>query len=418
MNTTFINMYDLLLCISNALDLSTPILVTHHQRVAYLSFTIAKELQLSLEDQKDIYSAAMIHDIGALTVDEKISIARSNHDNLNRHAFIGADITGTFGPLNKVAKIIKYHHLPWNHGKGRFYKGDEVPYTSHIINFADTVCNLIKPDIHILSQIETILDVLDTRSGDIFDPKLVEFFRTLSKKEYIWLDIMSKSPVDNLINIDKLLSYQLDLDDIIDLTHIFSYLIDFRSEFTAVHSAGVANVAKRLAKLNNFSETECKMMLIAGYLHDLGKLAIASDILDKPGKLTDDEFDIIRSHTYYTYQLLSAIPNFQTISSWAAFHHEKLDGTGYPFHLDRRSLSVGSRIMAVADIFTAITENRPYRKGMSKDETIRVLNSLVENQSIDGNIVRITIENYEDLWSIRETAQSLAEQRYITYKNY
>ncbi len=418
MNKTYVNMYDLLLCVSNALDLSTPSLVTHHQRVAYLSFTIANELKLPLEDQKNVYSAAIIHDFGALTVDEKIAIARNKHDNLNRHAFIGADITSNFAPLKKVSKIIKYHHLPWNYGEGKYYMGDPVPYTSHIINFSDTVCNLIKSDVNVLSQVQAILSSLDERKGSVFDPELVDFFKELSRKEYIWLDIMSKNPVHNLNNIDTLLLYQLEIDDIIDLTNIFSYLIDFRSEFTAVHSAGVATVARRLAQLCNLSENECKMMLIAGHLHDLGKLAVDSDILDKPGKLTGEEYNVIRSHTYYTYQLLRTIPQLNTIRDWAAFHHEKLDGTGYPFHLDRQSLSIGSRVMAVADIFSAITENRPYRKGMSKEKTIKVLRSLVDSQAIDGKIVDIVIDNYEDLCYQREIAQSHAEQRYIMYKNY
>ena len=391
MNRTYINMYDLLLCLSNALDLSSPKLVTHHQRVAYLSFTLANKLMLPLEDQKNIYSAAIIHDFGALTVDEKVAIVKNEHENLNKHAFIGADIIQNFAPLEKVSIIIKYHHIPWNYGEGMVYKGDQVPYASHIINFADTVCNLIRSDIHVLSQVSTICEELESRSGKIFDPKLVDFFKEISDKEYLWLDIMSKNPVHSLSNIDTLLLHQLEVDDIIDLTHLFSYLIDFRSEFTAVHSAGVATVAKRLAELYNFSEMECKMMLIAGYLHDLGKLVIDPAILDKPGKLTDDEYNTIRSHTYYTYQLLKPIPEFNTISTWAAFHHEKLDGTGYPFHIDRRSLSMGSRVMAVADIFSAITENRPYRKGMSKEKTIKVLNSLVENQAIDPQVVKVAI---------------------------
>ncbi len=159
-------------------------------------------------------------------------------------------------------------------------------------------------------------------------------------------------------------------------------------------------------------------MLVAGYLHDLGKLAVDPNILDKPSKLTKDEYNIIRSHTYYTYKLLNTIPQFDIISEWAAFHHERLDGTGYPFHLDRQSLSIGARVMAVADIFSAITEDRPYREGMSKEKTIKVLRSLIDNQAIDPNIANIAIDNYDLLCSSRADAQREAEQRYIIYKNY
>lgn len=229
---------------------------------------------------------------------------------------------------------------------------------------------------------------------------------------------MSKNPINTIHNINNLLMHQLKIDDIVDLTHLFSYLIDFRSEFTAVHSAGVANVAEHLAKTAGFSEYECKMILIAGYLHDLGKLAIDPKILEKTGKLSSDEFNIMKSHTYYTYQLLNSVPQFSTVNKWASFHHEKLNGKGYPFHLDRHTLTTGSRVMAVADIFAAITENRPYREGMSKEETCRVLTTLSKDGSIDSHLVDLAIDNYSILSKIREESQKAAKLKYLEYKNF
>ena len=146
-------------------------------------------------------------------------------------------------------------------------------------------------------------------------------------------------------------------------------------------------------------------MLVAGFLHDLGKVAVPNSILDKPGKLEPEEFDVIRAHTYYTYQILSTIGGFEDIVSWASFHHERLDGKGYPFHVSGDELSLGSRIMCVADVFTAVTENRPYRQGTPRDETMPILRNLVKSGSLDGSIVGVVEEDYGELDGIRARVQ-------------
>ncbi len=157
-----------------------------------------------------------------------------------------------------------------------------------------------------------------------------------------------------------------------------------------------------------FSPIECNMMLIAGYLHDLGKLAIDNSVLEKPDKLNTEEYQKMRSHSYYTYQLLSNISSFAPITEWASFHHERLDGKGYPFHINGDKLSLGSRIMAVADVFTAVTENRPYRKGMEDSHAKKVLNDMVEDGALDRNVVNVVIENFNLLNEIRGEAQHKA----------
>lgn len=157
------------------------------------------------------------------------------------------------------------------------------------------------------------------------------------------------------------------------------------------------------------------MMLIAGYLHDLGKLAISNKILDKPGRLSEDEFNIIRSHTYYTYHLLEPIAAFQTINQWASYHHEKLDGTGYPFHIEGENIPLGSRVMAVADVFTAITEDRPYRKHMEDDSAKEILKNMVDSGSLDGKVVEILMENFE---TVNQVCRQTQEEQSKKYENY
>ena len=152
--------------------------------------------------------------------------------------------------------------------------------------------------------------------------------------------------------------------------------------------------------------------MIAGYLHDLGKLAVSNEILEKPGKLSEDEFNVIRSHTYYTYHLLESIPAFKMINEWASYHHEKLDGTGYPFHIAGDKLSLGSRVMAVSDVFTAITEDRPYRKRMDDESAKQVLIGMVDSGALDGKVVEILLDNFDKIKDKCEAGQQEAIERY------
>lgn len=251
-----------------------------------------------------------------------------------------------FKPLQNAAGIIKFHHLPWNYGSGSAFMGEDVPLASHIIHLADRACTLVRPDSNIISQVPNIMDKISKQKNTVFHPDLVEALFELSKKEYIWLDINLQYSSPIISNTGFFSVHALEIDDIIDLAMVFSHIIDFRNKFTARHSAGVAKTAEKLAQLCGFSAYECKMMLVAGYLHDLGKIAISDDILEKPSKLSEDEFFEIRAHTYYTYHLLEPLVQLRTINTWASFHHEKLDGTGYPFHISGDSLSLGSRIMA------------------------------------------------------------------------
>lgn len=121
---------------------------------------------------------------------------------------------------------------------------------------------------------------------------------------------------------------------------------------------------------------------------------------------------MMKEHTYHTYVLLFQIAGFEEINEFASMHHERLDGTGYPFKKKGTELSLGARIMAVADIFTAVSENRPYRKGMDKEKVIEVLKIMVADYKIDADIVTILIANYQDINKARIKAQKKARTRY------
>lgn len=409
------NFRELLLCLSNAQDLISPLLNSHQQQVAYLSYRLAEQSGLSIQERKEIFLAALVHDLGALSTNELLEITEREDMTPYNHAFKSAALIEGFRPLRPVAKIVKYHHVPWSDGQGLYFNGETVPLHSHIIHLADYVCIDLNGKSNILSQLPGMLERVERHSGTRFAPSFIAALNKLSRKEFIWLDLVSRNPVDMLPTQELFDHLSLEIEEIVDFAILFSRIIDFRSPFTASHSAGVAKVAESLAHLMGFSPIERKMMLVAGYLHDLGKLTIDNSILEKRDSLEQDEFNAMRAHTYYTYVLLDKIKQFDTIKIWAAYHHERLDGKGYPFHISGENLPLGARVMAVADVLTAITEDRPYRKGMSAENAIQVLNNMVDDGALDGNVVKAATDNFQFLSDLRAAAQRVTERQYRNF---
>jgi len=133
-------------------------------------------------------------------------------------------------------------------------------------------------------------------------------------------------------------------------------------------------------------------MRVAGLLHDLGKLSIDGTLLDKPGHLTWEEMNIFRQHPYYTYRILREAGDLDPLPAWAAYHHERLDGSGYPFRLDNASLDQGARIIAASDVFVALCEDRPYRPGLPRGEIARLLEEEVARGAMDADAVAAVLE--------------------------
>lgn len=414
MQNKLVNMYDLIFCLTKTGDLISDVLSSHHKKVAYLAFRIAEEFGLTKSQQNEVFLAGLMHDVGAFSKSERLELVEDENPYANNHAFVGAKIIEGFIPLKEAAEVIRYHHIPWKNGAGKNFGENIIPLSSHILHLADRIAVSIEPGHDVLGQIKGICDRMKADSNTRFMPELVETFISISKQEYIWLD-MTYEPLmtimPSMMNFD---SVELDINEVINLSEVFANIIDFRSHFTANHSSGVAAVAASLSRLAGFSENEQKMMLVAGFLHDLGKLTIDNEILEKSGKLDIGEYNAIRSHTFYTYRTLQMVPDFDTINVWASYHHERLDGSGYPFHLSAKDIPLGSRIMAVADVFTAVSEERPYRKGMSQQAVLNVIKNMVESKALCPYVFSILNDNFKLLNELRMIAQEKAEKKFMS----
>ncbi|MGE4276166.1 MAG: HD-GYP domain-containing protein [Lawsonibacter sp.] len=404
-----INIVDILDSLNKAQSVISPELGAHQRQVAYLAYRMAKQLKWPQETRNKVFIAGLLHDIGALSFQEKEAVVAGTED-IHVHARRGAYLISNFLPQRHIAPVIKYHHVPWQNGKS-VEENPDMPMESQLLYLTDRICVNIIGSKFILSQISYLKEYSKRNRGELFVPEYVDAFLELAANESVWLDLVSDDLISK-IDYSYIASTDVSMDDLVDLARIYSYLIDFRSPFTATHSAGVAKVAQKLAELLHFSPTDCKKIMVAGYLHDLGKLAVDNAILEKQSALDPEEFDVIRSHTYYTYYLLDGIAGLDDLKRWAAYHHERLNGTGYPFHIGEANLGLGARIMAVADVFSALQEKRPYKEPMSQAETTSILNRMVENGSLDSYIVSTLLKNFTALAEIFIHAGEQAVKEY------
>jgi len=411
-----VNIFDIVASIARVIDMMSPVVGNHHMQVAYLAYRLGEELQLSDEQKYELFIAGALHDIGAFSLQDRLDLLEFEDAKPGEHSVAGSLILETFTPFSSIARLIKFHHVHWKHGEGAFQDGESVPNGSHIIHLADRVAVKISTKTPVLSQVRGICRAISEHKGDVFVPEYVDAVINMANREHIWLDIMSESMEAILKRTVLYRTKELTIQEMVDFSRLVCRLIDFKSKFTATHSSGVAAVAIELSRLSGFSKHERRVMEIAAYLHDLGKLAIPSDILEKQGKLTDDERFIMRSHVYHTYRVLEPFEMLRTAGSWGALHQERLNGTGYPFGLTSDELPLGARIMAVADVFTALTEDRPYCKGMDSKNTKAVLQSMVDAGELDNHLVDMVFKHYAEMNDIRDSVQKEAFRDYNAFQ--
>lgn len=411
------SMLSLALSLSSTLDLVSPQVVNHHRRVALIAYLLGVELNLPFQQRKNLLLAGIFHDIGAFSLRDRINSLAFEMTMPHEHAEIGYLLLKDFEPLSAAAEIVRFHHVPWDHGYGAYFNNEPVPEESHIIHLADRISILIPDQLSVLGKAKDIFNNIKQHRGTKFRPDLVDAFASLANKEFFWLDIASAAPTETLQPIINLDPIEFDIEMIQGFSKLFSQVIDFRCPFTATHSSGVAATAEALAQLAGFSEREMLLMRVAGHLHDLGKLAVPASILEKPDKLSSDEWDIMRTHSFHGFRALQKIPVLETVNLWASLHHERLDGSGYPFHLHSRDLPLGSRILAVADIFTALAEDRPYRAGLAPKKALEIVCGMARDTLIDSNIVHLLKDNLLDINQHRQTTSAHALETYRRFEH-
>ena len=399
-----LDLTDMLYALSFALDkVETELLgldTGHSKHVAYLAMLMGQEAGIRDEELRDFAGCCILHD-NALTefiheelldqknvsVDISDMIAGNDKTGINyKHCIVGEKNVQLMPFRTDVKDIILYHHENAD-GTGVLKKtASEIPLKSQILHLADIIDMKFRLTSITKEEFEKLRKWVQSQAGALFSEEATDLFLKAVTYDEI-LHVRENGLFDGLH--EKLHKEILDYpdDEIRNIAGLFAKIVDYKSEFTQYHSAGVAEKAEIMARYYNFDAEKTIRFYFAGAMHDIGKLVVSNDILEKPGKLTVDEFTEMKNHAAATYHVLSQIKEIPDIVEWAANHHEKLNGNGYPRGLTEKELSFEDQLMACIDIYQALTEKRPYKDGMSHEKTISILMDMAGKGELNEKIV-------------------------------
>jgi HD-GYP domain-containing protein (c-di-GMP phosphodiesterase class II) len=418
-----IRLSEIISALSYALDLTEGQPLGHSVRTCAIGMRIARQIGLSVQDQADLYYALLLKDTGCSSNSSRLfhilntDEIRAKHDvkttdwtrigweslhyalthvatgmpfvdRMKRLFQVaatqqqdscdlvkircerGSYIARQLGFSDAVATSIYSLDEHWN---GRGYPlglhGQEIPLFSRIANLSQTL------DVFLTAGGPgAAIDAAHRRSGRWFDPELVKAAASLANNGALWMGLDDADLISKVQALEPEQRRMRASEDSIDnICLAFADIIDAKSPFTYRHSNGVADAATEIGCVFGMSAREMKLLRRAALLHDIGKLNVSNAILEKPAKLTSDEWKVVRDHPFYTFEILKRIPGFASVSEDAAAHHERLDGSGYWQGFGAEQLSVPARILAVADVYDALHAKRPYRDSLPQEKVFEIM---------------------------------------------
>lgn len=408
--------------LSYALDITEGQPNGHAARSCMLGMRLAREIRLNLENSSALFYALLLKDLGCSTNASKVCYLFGADDRSAKRDLKVVDWSSRVASIGYVAKTVSPNGSIWEkigrfarvaiagptsardlvelrcdrgariaqdlqlpdatsiairsldehwdgHGYPNGLRGEEIPLLARILGLAQTVEVFASRD-----GIDAAFSVAQDRRGGWFEPDLVDAFLTLRNDTAFWATFFNDDPRQAVSNFEPpdcaLTADNAMLDRI---AHGFAQVIDAKSPWTYQHSEGVARIAVGLANIMGMPEPQLRAISRAGLLHDIGKLGVSNLILDKPGKLSADELIEMRKHTAYTYQIMDRVAGFRSLAGLAASHHERLDGKGYHLGLTAEQLPTFARILAVADMYEALSAKRPYRTDLTDEQVMDIL---------------------------------------------
>ncbi|MBI2275804.1 MAG: HD-GYP domain-containing protein [Dechloromonas sp.] len=254
-------------------------------------------------------------------------------------------------------------------GKPQGLAGEAIPLSSRIALLAQVI------DVfHTAGGPPAALAEIRLRAGRWFDPALVAAFEGVAGSDAFWATLASPEVAAAILSLEPAAHVaELDDDYLDDIAAAFGQVVDSKSPYTSGHSARVALYTDMIAETLDLSPERRRWLKRGALLHDVGKLGVSNSVLDKPGKLDADEWAAVQAHAMYTETILSRIECFAELARVSAAHHERLDGKGYPRGLTADAICLETRIITTADIFDAITAERPYRGAIPIPKTLEMM---------------------------------------------
>ncbi|MCG8617016.1 MAG: HD domain-containing protein [Desulfobacterales bacterium] len=395
-----INIRQLVHALSDALDLVGLDEDQHGKRVAFMSRNCAENLGWDGSRLERLYNAALVHDCGVSSTEVHRRLTTElDWDGSQDHCLRGERLLERCSLFRDLAPVIRYHHTHWEDLPADLDR--ETALAANLVYLADRADALLCQNAHqdILMARHRICDTLSKYRDSFFDSGLVDAFLDAAGNEFFWLAMDSRHLFRYLIQMEQGSSAETaDPQTLLEVAGLFADIVDTKSTFTHEHSKGVARLARLLGSFQNLSEDTLADLEIAGLLHDLGKLNVPDEILEKAGPLNESERAVMLHHIFESFQILNRIEGFSEIAQWAAFHHEDMSGTGYPFRKNRNSLSPEARIIAVADVFQALAQERPYRGALPPEKILPILKDMVQSGKLDPDLVALVEARPDACW--------------------
>ena len=412
---------ELMGALSHALDITEGQPEGHCVRCCWIGMHIGHKLALPTEQLWELYYALLLKDLGCSSNASRICELYLTDDLAFKRDFKWVD-----GSLPQVLRFVLRHTGPASGLKDRLKalggilsNGDEIANElvqtrctrgadiARQLRFSEGVAQGIhsldehwngqgRPEglsgsnismysrIALLSQVVDIVNCsngqgaaiteVQIRRGKWFDPDLVDAFLDVASAASFW-DTLNSPNVEACVFAMEPGGHEtlLDEDYLDDIAEAFGQVVDAKSPFTAGHSARVGLYTALLGESLDIPEARRRWLKRGALLHDVGKLGVSNSILDKPGKLDEVEWAAVRRHAVYTESILGRIRIFDELARVSAAHHERLDGGGYPRGLHAADIALETRIITTADIFDAITAERPYRGAVPVEKTLVIM---------------------------------------------
>lgn len=362
----------------------------HGARVAVIANKLAENMDFGKDVREALTQAALLHDcaLSEYFSDEMNKDGQTiTETEMAAHCVAGERMIQKLPFYKQVEGAVLYHHERAD-GRGALGKyPEETPICAQLIHMADAADVLFSLYTCDRDKYQKLREWVMENAGAVFTEECGRTF--LDSIDYDLLQSISgdnvKAVLERLLPRERMTD--VSVETLREMASVFAEITDYKSHFTWRHSMGIAEKAEKMGEFYMLSDEECGQLYIAGALHDIGKLLISNSILEKPGKLSPEEYREIQNHAVGTWEMLSNITGMEDITLWAALHHEKLDGSGYPFGYTKEKLDRNSRLMACLDIYQALVEDRPYKEGMSHIDAMVILRKMKDAGQLDGTII-------------------------------
>ncbi len=385
---------------ARALKCNDERLVEHGSRVGYFACKIARKLPRYNFNEQYLYLLSLFHDIGAYKTEEINNLVKFETVDVIAHSVYGYLFLKHLTPLKEYANAILYHHFGY---KNIPDIGEELASYAKLINIADRI------DIGTINAFDNKTLINRIAKHKSLDPKFV-----MAAQEMLLEEDIDDGNLPERINIfsDTILgSLSFSKNEAESYLLMMIYSIDFKSPATMLHSVNTTAVALFIAERLGINEYSKDQLYTAALIHDIGKVTTPTSILEHNGRLTDSQMEIMKLHVIETARVLKGLMDDETINI-AARHHEKLDGSGYPKGLKGEELTLSDKVVAVADITSALLGKRSYKDSYGWSKTINILNEMVEQGKLDADIVKLVVDNFLDLQDYLEESASPVKAKY------